>query len=250
MDGMLRISARRQPFSQDESRYQVFAVARLALCSIALSRLWLFEARSPPRFPEISMQHLVRLCPLLLTTTLVACNSGGDDGGPGGAGGDGGTGGTAACNLDYAAIAAADTTPVSLAEDVMPIFQGACNFQSCHDMDRRPTPLAQLALGPRSSTATEAQLQSVLDNLINVASATAPEARRVVPGDPGASFLVQKMAGTHDEQGYACTPQDVGATGCGTAMPPASAPFCESDRFNVIVRWIAQLTDEGTPDGG
>jgi hypothetical protein len=203
------------------------------------------------------MRHLARLCPLLLTTTLAACSSdgnGGGGGGNGGGGGGGGTGGAAACNLDYAAIAAADTTPVSLADDVMPIFQGACNFNACHGLTR---PAAQLTLGPANNTeVTAAHLQTVLDNVVNVDSRTAPEARLVVPGDPGASFLIQKMDGTHDTRGYDCTPQDPKVTGCGIPMPYGSSPLCTQDnqsRFNVIVRWIAQLTDEGTPgspDGG
>jgi len=46
---------------------------------------------------------------------------------------------------------------------------------------------------------------------------------RVLPGDPGASFLVAKLVGTHD---------------CGSPMPLTGPPLSDED-LATIVGWIA-----------
>jgi hypothetical protein len=71
---------------------------------------------------------------------------------------------------------------------------------------------------------------------------------------PETSFLVQKLAGTENAQGYQCTNQDPShdvldpktnaAAPCGDPMPLiAAARWCEGTsrkRFDAIATWIAQ----------
>jgi hypothetical protein len=59
-------------------------------------------------------------------------------------------------------------------------------------------------------------------NLINVPSGQDPNLIRVVPGDPDASFLIQKLDGT----------QTVGA------RMPDNGPYLTTAKINVIRQWI------------
>lgn len=147
------------------------------------------------------------------------------------------------CNTDFAAIAAANSAPVSFSTEVMPIFRLSCNASSCHGDTRRPQ--AGLFTGPSTSMAdpTAADLATIHTNLLSP-SLTVPAVNRVTPSDPGNSFLVRKITGTHDSQGYTCTPQAPMVPQCGDPMPPLGDSLCDQtggqDRVNTIVRWIAQ----------
>jgi hypothetical protein len=194
---------------------------------------------------------------LLAITIGCASEDDGSNNGSGGAGGvlgAGGSGGGAplVCNTDFAQIGA-DPIPVSLRNDLMPIFNQSCDQTQCHDKDK---PKALLYLSPGCArnldtgacdeiALTEADVQEVYANMVGVASTTAPAVLRIAPQDPAQSFMVHKIADTHEAQGYACTPQDTMVTGCGDSMPPQGATLCTQnnggqERFNMIVRWILQ----------
>ena len=89
------------------------------------------------------------------------------------------------------------------------IFTVTCAVSGCHG-----GPMAQqgLRLDPGFSAG----------NLINVHSPQDSNLIRVVPGDPDASFIIQKLDGT----------QTVGE------RMPAGGPFLTTAKINVIRQWI------------
>jgi hypothetical protein len=60
--------------------------------------------------------------------------------------------------------------------------------------------------------------------LVNVASAEVPAALRVNPGNPNASYIVQKIEGT---------------AAVGVRMPANGPPYLPQDRIDLVRRWIA-----------
>lgn len=208
-----------------------------------------------------------------------------------GAGGGGGGGqntsgapGAVAANADCTVIDAAayaSMLPVSFRDDVLPILGFSCTASDCHrPSDHRaglilgfrctPDPSAKWKCRfPAMPTADMDDTQPQPDDASLVAmiraSLLAPATTvnggavaRVLPMHPEKSFLVQKLAGSQNAQGYACTNQDPShddvdpATGkaapCGDAMPLRGDAWCQSSsrpRFDAIAAWIAQ----GAPDG-
>ena len=63
------------------------------------------------------------------------------------------------------------------------------------------------------------------DQLVNLASREKPSTARVVPGNPDASYLVQKLEGASDI--------------VGRRMPFAGAPFLTDGQILILRRWIA-----------
>lgn len=222
------------------------------------------------------------------TTTPGAAGAGGQGAGgmtgvatsSGGATGVGGTTGMAGAagaatvedcsHIDYASYAAAPK--VHFREDVLPIFGLSCTLSDCH---RATDHRAGLVLGnkctpdttakwgcrfPDAPTADGDETMPQPDDAATVAavrmSLLAPAATvtggsvaRVSPLHPEASFLLQKLAGTQNDQGYACTNQDPShpATAmvfpCGDSMPLRGDLWCQGKpraRFDAIAAWIAQ----------
>ena len=62
--------------------------------------------------------------------------------------------------------------------------------------------------------------------LVNVASAEVPGTLRVNPGNPNASYLVQKIEGT---------------AAVGVRMPANGPPYLTQDRIDLVRRWIAPV---------
>jgi hypothetical protein len=89
---------------------------------------------------------------------------------------------------------------------------------------------------------------SVLEKSTTINSAdAAPGVKRVVPGDPADSFIMQKLSDTENSKGYACTDQDPSheenPLPCGVFMPQGGDPLCLGKsryKFDTIARWIAQ----------
>ena len=199
-------------------------------------------------------------------------------GGSAGAGGAAGAAGaaTADCNhIDFPSYATAP--PVSFRNDVMPLFGFQCTQSSCH---RPRDHKAGLVLGYRcapdpeakwkcrfptaptyiaGSTSIDEMKEQPLDDATLAmvrASLLAPAetvdgktVARVAPMHPEASFLLQKVAGTQNAQGYECTNQDprYSQDPCGILMPLGGEPMCQGSyrpRFDALATWIAQ----GAPD--
>lgn len=93
------------------------------------------------------------------------------------------------------------------------VFQGSCAFSNCHGA--QGIPQAQLEL---SSAAVSA------DNLIDVDS-TEVGKLRVAPGDPAASYLLDKLLGRDLAPGTA-------------QMPNLGQPLCEA-KIQAVEAWIA-----------
>ncbi len=122
---------------------------------------------------------------------------------------------------------------VSLSTDiVLPIFSKTCAFSSCHGGTNNNHGIYLAGDAP-----------SIRKALVNVAATNAPGLSLVVPGNPGASFLMHKIDGDQCTLLAKCTGGD-----CGTSMPQASAslgaPLLEVGQRDTLRRWIAQ----GAPD--
>ena len=90
---------------------------------------------------------------------------------------------------------------------------GRTSCVTCHtNQGRNPSGGMNLAVNP-------------YDELVNVPSRGRPDLRRVVPGDPDASYLIHKLEGL---------PGIVGAR-----MPRAGPPYLSAGQMLVIRRWIA-----------
>jgi hypothetical protein len=107
----------------------------------------------------------------------------------------------------------------SLQSDVIRL---SCATSGCHDS--RATPAGSLDLSDASRSYA---------NLVNRASTQAPALKLVNPGNPSASYLVNKLLGTH-----------AGVGGSGVRMPQYSAPLASSD-IERIETWI---TDGAPPN--
>ena len=162
---------------------------------------------------------ILRSCSAALAVGLVAaasvgCSSGSDEV-------------AAAENQACASRAAATPAPrdVSLARDVLPVFQTSCALGSCHGAPGRNG----IQLGGSGSDAS-----SIRAALLETA-ARAPMPF-VTPGEPDRSWLLRKVDG--DFCGVACS-----RGACGERMPKGGAPLSAEAR-DAIAAWIAS----GAPD--
>ena len=107
---------------------------------------------------------------------------------------------------------------VSFAQDVQPIFSGSCAFSGCHG-PVNPNPAGK----PMVLAAGQAY-----DAIVGVASAQLPTMDRITPGQPGQSYLIHKLEGTHASVG-----------GSGGRMPAGAAPLAPPV-IAVIRRWVME----------
>lgn len=126
--------------------------------------------------------------------------------------------------------AAAAPRPVSLGQDVRPIFMTSCALgNTCHGS---PTAAGHVQLGPTS----DIDAATLVGNLVNVPSVVSANDVRVRPGDRAASLLVGKLTG--DFSGLTCNP-----SACGARMPFNSPPL-PAAMMDTIARWV----DEGASE--
>jgi hypothetical protein len=128
----------------------------------------------------------------------------GSPSGPGGSSGGQSGGGT--CDFD----------------DVRTMILGRCTGSGCHDADA-PAGGLDLASG------------GVVERLLGAASAGCSGRTLVVAGDPGESYLYEKLSGD--------TPQ------CGAPMPKGGTPLTATE-LGCVGEWIASLTGDGGGGGG
>lgn len=145
----------------------------------------------------------------------------------------------------------------------MPIFGLSCIASSCHSVDAHK---ADLILGDPSACPTgncydpnapwkykfptpppETLVSQVLTNLVNAPSKTIASVPRVAPGNPGGSFLMDKLlAQENTKYGTSgqCQNQDTtkSTDPCGTDMPLQSPSLCSDDptKLQAIAQWIQQ----------
>jgi hypothetical protein len=194
--------------------------------------------------------------------------SGGKGGGTGGKSGASGSTGTGACSdIDFSSYGKGD--PVSLKNDLLPMFGLSCVTSDCHSTTDKK---AGLNLGHKCAFDANAKWkctfpttapsdpsqpapdddQTVMDIYASLTSnaqtVTSPTVKRVAAGDPANSFLLLKLADMQSSKGYTCTNQDpshetMPAPACGVSMPQGSDPYCEGTsrtKFDAIAEWIAQ----------
>jgi hypothetical protein len=112
--------------------------------------------------------------------------------------------------------------PISFRADVMPVFEKACAFTSCHGS-------AQAANGIFLG---KSDPDGVFSRMVEQRSIRYPEQTFVVPGDPTKSFLVKKL------EPKSCN-RDCQAGACGEPMPKSNPALAAESRLKVA-RWIAQ----------
>ena len=119
------------------------------------------------------------------------------------------------------AQAAPGAGQVSFRRDIAPVLVTSCSTRSCHGGGSRPP-----VLDPHADAA------SLRAALVGVASEQRPERDYVRPGDPQASYVVQKLEGCLvDEE---CADAD-----CGEPMPLKNPPLSAELRATIRA-WIAQ----------
>jgi hypothetical protein len=117
--------------------------------------------------------------------------------------------------------AASSARPVSFRRDVAPVLAVSCTTVSCHGGGSRPPVLP-----------TSGDFREMRGALVGVASEDRPGFAYVQPGDPDASYVVQKLEGQLiDGQ---CTEHD-----CGARMPLDNPPLAPED-LAAVRSWIAQ----------
>jgi hypothetical protein len=140
--------------------------------------------------------------------------------------------------------AAPSDTPVSFANDVMPIFQGGCTVSSeCHGQTNNAAE-ENLYLGDLT-TNTPAIIAQVYMGLVGVASVEDPSMPLVTAGSASTSYLSQKIQGTQNNfdsdcaKATLCSMNCTASSPCGTSMP-YNNPSIGSDKIDTINNWISQ----------
>jgi len=112
-------------------------------------------------------------------------------------------------NADFVVVNPVAPVAVDYTSEIQPIFNGRCI--GCHSGSSPPQ-------GLKLDSANS------FSNLVNVASHEVPSLKRVKPGDPGNSYLVQKIEGT---------------ASVGSRMPLGGSPL-SADQIALIRRWISE----------
>jgi hypothetical protein len=110
-----------------------------------------------------------------------------------------------------------DTPTISFASNIQPIFDVSCALASCHT-GAIPAENLDLSRGRARG------------ELVGVPSRQMPDQDRIVPGDPDASYLVQKIEGTSG------TTMPLGCPGA----PQAGAVCLSGDQIAAIRTWISE----------
>jgi len=113
-----------------------------------------------------------------------------------------------------------DPTTISFAANIQPIFDASCALGGCH---AGAIPAEDLDLSPASARR----------ELVGVAATQIPGRDRVVPGDPDASYLVQKIEGTGGISGQ------IMPLGCPGA-PQGGAVCLNNNQILAIRTWISE----------
>ncbi len=110
----------------------------------------------------------------------------------------------------------APSGPSTLSSIQADIFLLSCATSGCHD--NRANPAANLDL----SSAQQSYL-----SLVNRTSTEALQLKLVSPGNPGSSYLINKLMGTYGNVG-----------GSGVQMPQFAAPLAAGE-IDRVIAWIA-----------
>lgn len=98
-------------------------------------------------------------------------------------------------------------------------------FETTDRQGRAACVTCHTSVGRNPAAGMNLSHDTAYDQLVNVPSRAQPARTRVVPGDPDASYLVHKLAGT---------------TGIsGNRMPASGPPYLTDGQILVIRRWIA-----------
>ncbi|MGE0325506.1 MAG: hypothetical protein AB7K71_14895 [Polyangiaceae bacterium] len=131
----------------------------------------------------------------------------------------------------------------SFRTDILPIFQGSCTFSdTCHGDTKRsqqnlylgaPLPNAKKGI----EEMTDQEVTDMIAGLIGRPSETAPAVNVITAGDASASFLMYKVDGTQNDQGFQCENED-GDPNCGESMPDTLGSLLCANERETIRNWI------------
>jgi hypothetical protein len=152
--------------------------------------------------------------------------------------------------VDYAAVSG---TP-SFANDLMPIMQRSCNLSNACHTNRTMNPAGEeLQLGPpltemmMTVVPTQMEIDAAHARIVDDGTAARSTSPLVVPGDPAASWLMQKLeycgetqmggSGPCAPKFSTCSAVQCSAKGCGVSMPQLSPQLPQSER-DLFAAWI------------
>jgi hypothetical protein len=115
--------------------------------------------------------------------------------------------------------------PVSLKNDVLPVFIASCAFGGCHG-NPDPAKSNGIYIGD--------DLPAFLAGAVGVDSGELPTMKFIAKGDPKQSFFMRKIDGDLCTLNPLCLGKD-----CGREMPQGQEPIPQ-DKRDAIRRWIAQ----------
>ena len=147
---------------------------------------------------------------LLMLSGLAACAGSGDGGGTA----------PRACTPTAPCEPAPDPASVSFRNNIQPmIFTPSCALGGCHD-------------AVSSTQALNLSTGAAYRQLVNVRSTEQRNLKRVLPGDPDASYLVRKIENAMGITGT-IMPQ-----GCDTGVGLNGAPCLTADQIQAVRTWI------------
>ena len=125
-------------------------------------------------------------------------------------------------------VAPPDVGPIVTRAEVDDIIKLSCAFSSCHGSKPGQGKLFLPAPGSGNWVV----------EVVNKPSATHKTMKRVVPGDPGNSFLIHKMT-----NGLCAMNNDCVNGNCGERMPQANDPLAADD-LKKFIEWVRQGATE------
>lgn len=141
----------------------------------------------------------------------------------------------------YVSDAALATPTVSLAGDVIPIFERSCDTGggTCHGDPSVVTSFRQF-LGYADGGGGQMTTQLVLGGLVGVKSTEDLSMNLVTAGDPAQSFLMHKMDGDQCTLVSQCMMGNSFRPNCGVFMPYQAPTLLDVPTRDTVRRWIAQ----------
>jgi len=120
-----------------------------------------------------------------------------------------------------------DVGPIITRAEIDDIIANSCSFSTCHGT--KPGKGGLYLPAPPNNWVVE---------LVNKPSTTHKTMKRVIPGDPTNSFMVQKLG-----PGLCALSKDCVGGNCGDRMPQTSDPL-PKDEIAKIVEWVRQGASE------
>jgi len=143
-----------------------------------------------------------------------------------------GAGGAAGCTHFPYANYMAQPAPLTLTNDIMPIFTASCALGiPCHGVGSgKPPTYGGAGVTP----------DMVYAAIVEVNSTEVPTMKYVAKMDPAQSYIMRKLEQDNPGCELACTPPTGFPTGCTMRMPSGGPPWLPDPDIEKIRSWIKQ----------